>query len=332
MLNLIGLEIPDYVQGVPFLGDKLPEQREYAYGCRDRMDERYDIIRSVRDKQYLYIRNYEPLKTYYQYMNTPERGATMQELRTLHEAGKLPPEAERYFSPTKPVEELYDYVADPHNLNNLATLPAHRKTLERLRTAHLKWVQETRDLGLIPEPIIHEKVKEAGSEYAILRQADSVEYIEKLGAIAAAASAGPEALPQLVAALQDEDSAIRYWGATGIGNIGEDAKKSAAKPITELLDDESSAVRTAAARALCRMNMPDKALPVLISEMKNGAQWERLHAAIVLDEIDEMARPVIEEMKEGLNYQKDFLSDGKYRVRVTNRALNELNGTRNKVK
>ena len=52
----------------------------------------------------------------------------------------------------------------------------------------------------------------------------------------------------------------------------------------------------------------------------------------VLDEIDEMAKPVAEQMKEGLKYQKGFNSSGKYRVRVMNRALNELNGTKNTVK
>ncbi len=36
-------------------------------------------------------------------------------------------------------------------------------------------------------------------------------------------------------------------------------------------------------------------------------------------------------MKEGLEYQEGFNSKGKYRVRVINRALNELNGTSNKV-
>ena len=99
----------------------------------------------------------------------------------------------------------------------------------------------------------------------------------------------------------------------------------------QALDDESSAVRTAAARALCRMGLPAKALPVLIHELTTGTQWERLHAANALDEIDEVARPVIEQMREGLNYQKGFNSNGKYRVRVINRALNELQGTSNQV-
>ena len=47
----------------------------------------------------------------------------------------------------------------------------------------------------------------------------------------------------------------------------------------------------------------------------------------MLDEIDEQARPVLAAMKQGLAYQPGFNSNGKYRVRVLNRALNELLGT-----
>ncbi|MFG0296410.1 MAG: HEAT repeat domain-containing protein, partial [Maioricimonas sp. JB045] len=108
-------------------------------------------------------------------------------------------------------------------------------------------------------------------------------------------------------------------------------REQAADIMEAALSDESSAVRTAAARALCRMGLPEPALPVLVHEMTTGTQWERLHAAIVLDQIDDQARPVIEPMKQGLEYQKGFNSNGKYRVRVTNRALNELLGTSNTV-
>ena len=53
------------------------------------MDERYDIIRMVRDSRFRYIRNYEPLKPYYQYMNTPEKGATMKEISATRKNRRL---------------------------------------------------------------------------------------------------------------------------------------------------------------------------------------------------------------------------------------------------
>jgi N-sulfoglucosamine sulfohydrolase len=331
VLNLAGIEVPDHVQGKPFLGANTPAPRDYVYGARDRMDERYDIIRMVRDQRFQYLRNYEPLKSYYQYINTAEKGATMKELRQLHEAGKLGPVADRYFAPTKPIEELYDCVADPHEVHNLAGDPKYAKVLQRMRQAHLDWVQRTKDLGLIPEPIIAEREKKLGSAYAILRQKEGDALNARLGAIAPLASEGIKGLPRLVKAMADPDAAIRYWAATGIGNIGKPATRAASALMEKALGDPSATVQIAAARALCRMDRPDKALPVLLDHLTGGAQWERLHAAIVLDEIDEQARPLIEQMKEGLKYQEGFLAQGKYRVRVMNRALNELLGTNNQV-
>lgn len=333
VLNLAGgstgLELPDSMQGQPFLGGNLPEPRSYVYGGRDRMDERYDIIRMVRNKRFKYLRNYEPLKPYYQYMNTPEKGATMRELRRLHEAGELPAAAEAYFGP-KPVEELYDCETDPHELHNLAGDPKYASVLEELRRAHLQWVQDTKDVGLIPEPIIAAREAKLGSAYLILRQQHGDALNQRLGKIAPLASAGQAAMPELAAALRDADSAIRYWGATGLGNIGS-AAEGHLPDLRKLLQDPSPAVQVAAGRALCRMGQPEPALPVLAKVMLEGAQWERLKAAIVLDEIDEQARPVIAEMRKGLAYQPGFNSRGKYRVRVLNRALNELTGTKNTV-
>ena len=69
------------MEGRPFLGQNLTAPRNYIYAGRDRMDERYDMQRCVRDKQYKYIRYYEPYKSFCQYMNTPEKGAIMQAIR-----------------------------------------------------------------------------------------------------------------------------------------------------------------------------------------------------------------------------------------------------------
>ena len=330
VLNLAGVDVPDHIQGRPFLGPNAATTRDYVFGARDRMDERYDIIRMARDQRFKYIRNYEPLKTYYQYMNTPEKGATMAELRQLHQSRALPREAEYYFSPTKPVEELYDTWTDPYEVKNLAGDPVYADTLSRLREAHLSWVKRTRDTGLIAEPILIEREKTIGHRYGILRQNDDPSFNRRLADIAAQASGGLRALPSLLEAMSDRDAAIRYWGAVGIGNIGTETR-SAVKAMEKALGDESAVVRIAAARALCRLDVPKRALPVLTKELDEGEQWERLHAAIVLDEIDEMARPVLLEMYAALEPRMDLYANGKYVVRVLNRALNQLEGTNRQV-
>ena len=325
VMNLAGLKIPDYVQGQPFVGPNLPQPREYIFGARDRMDERYDIIRSVRDKRYRYIRNYEPLKTYYQYMNTPEGGATMKEIRRVHAEGKLPPAARLFMAERKPVEELYDLKNDPYEINNLAEDPKYADRLKRMREVHLQWVRETKDLGLMPEPELVDRETKYGSRYAILRQAGGDALNSRLGKIAAMASEGEQALPQLIAAMDDEDAAIRYWGATGIGNIGTDAIKAESR-MAAAIEDESVSVKVAAARALCFMGKPGKALPVLVEALRGEDTWGRLQAAIVLDSIGEEARPAEGALKEALTGQPS-----KYITRVANRALNVMNDTDNVV-
>lgn len=330
-LNLAGVAVPAHMQGQAFLGRRCPAPRDYVFGARDRMDERYDIIRAVRDKRYKYLRNYEPFKTYYQYMNTPEKGATMREIRRVQAEGIASPGVAQFLVPTKPREELYDTEADPHEMHNLAGDPQFRDVLERMRKRHLQWVLETRDLGLVPEAEINAREKQFGSAWAILnRNDDPAGLMSRLRDAASLSLQGPSAADEMVRTLSDDEAAVRYWAAVGLGNLGKSAS-SAEPALVTALQDESANVRVAAARALCRMGRPAKGLPVLVEVLDDGTQWARLHAANVLDEIDEQARPVIEAMHRNNAYRKGMVADGKYTVRVLNRALNELEGTNNTV-
>ncbi|NND96527.1 MAG: sulfatase-like hydrolase/transferase, partial [Pirellulaceae bacterium] len=321
VLNLAGVPLPDRLQGRPFLGNDLPEPRRYVYGARDRMDERYDIIRSVRDSQFRYVRNFEPLKPYYQYMNTPEKGATMREIRRAEQTGELSPAMKLFSAATKPAEELYDCDADPHEINNLAQNPRYLDKLNEMRAALKDWQNEIGDIGLIPEAEIEIQEKLAGSRFEILNGGDdSAAKLQRLVDIATKASQGPTVIDDLIAGLNDSDPSVRYWAATGIGNIGSNA--NAARPaIVAALGDSSPSVRIAAARAAAKLGESDEAIEVLRKELKSKHQWGRLAAAIVLDEMDDLAKPAVADLQMALKDQPN-----KYIVRVANRALNELLG------
>lgn len=151
MLALAGADVPTAFQGQVFLGPKAAPARKYAYHHRDRMDETFDRIRSVRDNQFQYVRNYYPELPYAQRVQYMELMPTMQVWRKLHADGKLVGDQKLFFAPTKPKEELYDVSQDPHCVRNLAGEPEHAGKRRELSAALDAWIADCKDLGAVPE-------------------------------------------------------------------------------------------------------------------------------------------------------------------------------------
>ena len=282
------------------------------------------------DGRFRYIRNFEPLKPYYQYMNTPEKGATMREIRRAEKNSNLSQVGKLFSSGIKPVEELYDLAKDPHEINNLASNSQHVSTIKKLREVMFNWQSSIGDVGLIPEAEIEIQEKKSGSRFEIMNGSESdTDQIEKLVSVATKASEGLSALPDLMNASNSKDPVIRYWAMTGIGNIGEKAGSKAEKIAIEAMKDNSPSVRIAAARAVAKFGQLNlkSALEVLKDELKSDHQWGRLATTIVIDEMDEDARPLINDLKKVLKTRQP----NKYIIRVANRALNDLLGTNNQV-
>ena len=151
VLSLCGVSVPGHMQGRPFLGPQKAEPRQYIYGARDRVDEAYDTIRCVRDKRFKYIRNFAPHLPRSLSVSYMDQMPTMQEMRRLAAEGKLRGPQLQYFECPKPIDELYDTVADPHEVHNLAADPKYREPLERLRAELFRWMEAAGDFGLLPE-------------------------------------------------------------------------------------------------------------------------------------------------------------------------------------
>lgn len=141
VLSLAGVQVPHHMQGRAFLGAQKQPEREAIYACRDRFDESYDQVRCVRDKRFKYIRNCQPelpRNIWIPYLN---RHPIMQELWEGHMKGTLDVVQDAIFAP-RPVEELYDTEADPHEIHNLADEPGARAGLDRLRRKLDEWLDE----------------------------------------------------------------------------------------------------------------------------------------------------------------------------------------------
>lgn len=171
VLSLAGVNVPAHVQGQAFLGAQ-KKPREYAFAHRDRMDETYDMMRAVRDRRYKYIKNFHPGRPYAQYIMYMEEMPILKEMRRLYKDnfnaldpnyGKALNETQLiFFKPEKPPEELYDTTVDPHEVNNLAASTQHQDVLKRLRGVLERWQKETKDLGLVPENELRERMRPGG--------------------------------------------------------------------------------------------------------------------------------------------------------------------------
>lgn len=151
--TVIGTKSPPVyppLDGIVFLGPQR-QKRDYVFASRDRMDETYDRIRCVRDQQFKYIKNFEPNLPYSQRIAYGEEMPTMQAWRKWNSEGKLNDVQKLFFAKAKPEEELYDCNADPHEIKNLAKDPEYASKLKELRAVLDKWIEQTKDLGAIPE-------------------------------------------------------------------------------------------------------------------------------------------------------------------------------------
>ncbi|MGF1485042.1 MAG: sulfatase-like hydrolase/transferase [Opitutales bacterium] len=150
LLSLAGVPQPRHLHGKPFLGPKV-EKRTYIHAHRDRFDEAYDRIRTVRDGQFKYLRNYYTDLPSLLWIPYRDRHPIMREIWKRRAEGTLEPSQAWFARETRPPEELYDTQADPWEMHNLAEEPVHAQTLLRLRTECDRWLQEVGDLGDLSE-------------------------------------------------------------------------------------------------------------------------------------------------------------------------------------
>lgn len=279
LLSITGIPIPEYLQGNAFLGEQKTPDPEYAYMFRGRMDERYDLSRAVRDKQFRYISNYMPYRPWGQHIDYLWKAPSIRSWEQVFLKGQCNEVQSRFWLP-KPSEELYDTEQDPWEVNNLAGDPAYAAALSRMRKASGDWSLRIYDAGFLPEAELSAR---AGKKpfYDFLRT-PGVPYKEILESAGLAIEERADNIPKLLVNLKNRDNAIRYWGATGLLILGD--KASAAVPeLEEALKDSSPNVVVVAAEALYNLGKKETGLQALQKVLKHPSEFARCHALNAID-------------------------------------------------
>jgi arylsulfatase A-like enzyme len=301
LLSLAGLPIPATMQGKAFFGPKAASPEQYAFGMRNRMDERYDFVRTVTDGRYRYIRNYMPFLPAVQNQAFAWLARGYQDWDELARAGKLTPAQRRAFE-ERPYEEFYDLHSDPDELDNRIADPAHGARVQAMRRALDAQMLQINDNGFIPE----------GSQLEgyVPSRAPGAYPLKRVMRIAqAAARRDPRKLGELRSALGDRDEVVRYWGATGLLMLGERAAPAADALETAMRSDPSKQVRVVSAEARAALGGRDTGVEVLTSLLEPSESIPvRLQAVNALTRIGAAAHVALPGLRTMAEDRNEYLS------------------------
>ena len=132
LAGLVPLTDFEGVDFTPLLNQSKEGVRNEIY-AEDHFHDFEDYTRAVRTKKYKYVKNYYP-----DLPNTPSadviRGRSWQSMKEEKEKGTLNIAQLKCFEIPRAEEELFDIVADPNELHNLASSPAYAEALENMRS------------------------------------------------------------------------------------------------------------------------------------------------------------------------------------------------------
>ncbi|MBI0398220.1 sulfatase family protein [Cyclobacterium marinum] len=241
VLHLAGLEVPEQMDGSPFLGQGLKkanlESRDETYGHADRFDEKYEMLRSIRKGKWKYIRSYQPyypdgLQNNYRY-----KMMAFASWKDLYKEGQLNTEQAAFFR-EKPVERLYNLEDDPYEINNLAG--EEKEVLKELRDRLNTWMIEKNDLGFFPENILVNRA--LGDPVAFgIKHHDKIKQLIEIADWAT--EDWMKVKDNVLEMVQDGDELEKYWAYSVACTFGEEVEpdyhkfpdfKNEAVPIVQL--------------------------------------------------------------------------------------------------
>ena len=251
MLSLAGIKPPEWMQGTAFCGKYAKPETDFSFGFRGRMDERYDLVRSARDKGFMYVRNFMPHRPHGQHNAYMFQTPTTEVWHRLFKDGKLNTVQSQFWIEPKSVEELYDLQNDPNEVKNLADSPDHAAELKKLRAALDDWEHRIKDVDILSEWEMHERSK-GSTPYDMGHDPKQYNFDAIFAAAKTGTSLQKDDLPAIVEMLGSKDDGIRYWGATGLLTQGQAGVAAGHAALAKALDDNSPIVQVIAAEALGR--------------------------------------------------------------------------------
>jgi len=284
VLNLAGIAVPSHMNGTPFLGTNIKAKelakRNKTFGYADRFDEKYDMVRTLRQGKYKYERNYMPfnvdgLRNNYRYIQL-----AYQEWKTLYDEGQLNKQ-QSYFYEEKQPEALFDVEADPYEMNNLANDPKYAKILAGMRKSLIEWEESQPDLSFFPEFYI---LNEGCNDLAKFGQANKQRISKYIGIADLMLRDYSQVKGEIATALESNDAWERYWALIACSTFKAKAIDQKAKAEALAVSDPVmiNRVRAAEFLALAFNQSPVQAIQKALYETSDPVEALLMLNSVVL--------------------------------------------------
>jgi hypothetical protein len=263
VLHLAGVQVPEGIDGRPFIGQGISlaetNTRNETFSYADRFDEKYDLVRALRQGDFKYIRNFQPfnydgLMNNYRYLQL-----AYQEWADLYHAGSLDNVQSSFFQ-TRAPELLFDLAQDPYETNNLATDPAYHEVLERMRERLNEILVGLPDLSFYPEHFLIDEAWGNPVRFGQLHQHDIQQYLQTANL---ALTPFNSSRLRLTEALTSTDPWQRYWALVVCSIFGDEAASLVSTILTISQSDSELTNRLRAAEYLMMMNIEPVGTPIL---------------------------------------------------------------------
>ncbi|MGC6431334.1 MAG: sulfatase [Jejuia sp.] len=284
VLNLAGAEIPEGIDGKPFLGKNVSKEdiseRDETFGYADRFDEKYDMVRSLRKGKFKYERNYQTFNYDGLMNNYRYKQLGYLEWKQLFLEGKLNEIQSQFFLP-KDAEYLYDVEADPYQTKNLANNTEYAETLKSLRENMNCRVKGMPDLSFYPEFHLINNAFENPVAFGQAHKAAISKYVDISNYILEDFASVKTKIEN---SLNSNDPWERYWALITCSNFGEEANvfNVKVKDISKNDEELINRVRAAEYLGLIQVENPVEVMTNALYSSEDGAEASLILNSIVL--------------------------------------------------
>lgn len=280
-LELAGVEIPKNLPGKSFISGKEIDYKDYVFGTSDRVDEAYEMARTIRTKKYRYVRNYLSYTPLLQPNFYSDKSAIMKELHKFRNSLDLTPAQQTLFQNKRQPEELYDTENDPNEITNLAANLEYNSVLIEMRKKLHEEIRKSFDTGLMPEPEMM-RLSEGQTPYEITRNGEIYPIQEILEACDLTIK--PDLTEKdIIDKLKHENGFVRYWAVVAVECI-ENYPPTVLQELSELLNDEFKTVQIEAAKTLIKSGKVNN-IDTILKYMEDEDATLQLFATRAFEEI-----------------------------------------------